>query len=419
MTIASANGFPAADVRLRARYGQAAAFEGLLSEPPAYGSAVFGEDPAPRSVHDDLDRVRIVPPVFLPERLDLVARLRREPNHEDVDLSCTLGGLPATLPLYVSAFGSTAVAEPDALDALYRQAAALGIPVVVGENVAGVHGLHASKDSGVYRRVAAYLDGLSSASHSSGGVVVQQSTEDANAELWNWVYSQPLFEGLVSSGRLGFELKLGQGAKPGLGGITLIKPDIASSRLARDYLCREVDSGVLRYSVPGTFTREILAGQLRLMRNNYPQCRVWVKLPPGRDIRAAVETAVAAGADAVAVDGAEGGTGLAPRAFLGSVGLPIRECLSRLTGVAGCILASGRMWEGSRILKAMALGARGVGLGRAALLAIDEDRGAGLVHLVESISLELQLLLSALGHYDLSSIGPDDIWCRDDDRPMR
>ena len=57
------------------------------------------------------------------------------------------------------------------------------------------------------------------------------------------------------------------------------------------------------------------------------------------------------------------------------------------------------MWEGGRAVKALALGATAVGLGRAALLAVDEDPEHGLVRLVESLALEMRLLISALGKY--------------------
>lgn len=66
------------------------------------------------------------------------------------------------------------------------------------------------------------------------------------------------------------------------------------------------------------------------MRNNFPLARVWVKFHPGRDIAQAAATAWLAGADAVTVDGAEGGTGWAPRTFLDHVGLPLAECLRRI-----------------------------------------------------------------------------------------
>ena len=106
-----------------------------------------------------------------------------------------------------------------------------------------------------------------------------------------------------------------------------------------------------------------------------------------------------AGAHAVTVDGAEGGTGWAPRVFLDQVGLPLSECLRRIGPPAGCLLATGRMWEGARAVKALALGATAVGLGRAALIAADEDAEDGLTRLVSSLALEMRLLVSALGQY--------------------
>jgi glutamate synthase domain-containing protein 2 len=167
---------------------------------------------------------------------------------------------------------------------------------------------------------------------------------------------------------------------------------------------------VLRSSSPGTFTEEILRQQIRLMRNNFPRARVWVKLHPGRDIRAATAVAWEAGADAVTVDGAEGGTGWAPVPFLHQVGLPLGECLRRIGRQQSCLLVSGRMWEGARAAKCLALGARAVGLGRAALLAVDEDGDAGLLNLTRCLALELRLLISALGKYRPDALGPEDVW---------
>ncbi|MEW5660648.1 glutamate synthase-related protein, partial [Streptomyces cinereoruber] len=74
----------------------------------------------------------------------------------------------------------------------------------------------------------------------------------------------------------------------------------------------------------------------------------------------------AAGADAVTVDGAEGGTGWAPGVFLDQVGLPLAEALRRIGTPTGCLLATGGVWEGGRAVRALALGAGAVGLGRAA-----------------------------------------------------
>jgi hypothetical protein len=407
-----ADAFPEPAVRARARSGAACA----LPDPGDYGRALFGADPA-RGVAsgDPLDQLRLVPPVFVPGRLDKLVELGKEPVYRDVELDTLVGGFRSTLPLYVSAFGSTEAASVNLGLSVSRQAGRLGIPMVIGENVMPVNGYGrigaAQAERSLLARVTAYaeyaLDGR-------GGVVVQQSTEDADAEVWNLVYSDPNVQPLLESGRLAFELKVGQGAKPGLGGMTVLDT-VTAARLADAFTIDPVfgagSSVVLRCSSPGTFTDEILRNQVRLMRNNFPRARTWVKLPPARDVREAAFVAWEAGADAVTVDGAEGGTGWAPVGFLQHVGLPLGECLRRIgTHPSSCLLASGRMWEGTRVAKCLALGANAIGLGRAALIAADADAEDGLVNLVECLSLELQMLTSALGKYHVGLLGLEDLW---------
>ena len=294
--------------------------------------------------------------------------------------------------------------------------------MVIGENVVPVNGygrIGGETQRSLLGRINAYSaelpDGL-------GGVAVQQSTEDADAEVWNLVYSDPSVRHLLESGRLAFELKTGQGAKPGLGGMTVLD-GAAAARVDDLYAIDPVFGAgagkVLRSSSPGTFTEEILRQQIRLMRNNFPRARVWVKLIPARDVRAAAQVAWDAGADAVTVDGAEGGTGWAPLPFLHHVGLPLGECLRRIGQQQSCLLVTGRIWDGTRAAKALALGATAVGLGRAALLAVDEDHDAGLVNLVECLALELRLLISALGKYRPDALGPEDVWSPLGDAPAR
>jgi hypothetical protein len=405
-----AEAFPEAAVRARARSGAA----GVFPDPDEYGHALFGADPARCAAPGDpLERLRLVPPVFVPGRLDKLVDLAREPVYRDVELDTMVGGFRSTVPLYVSAFGSTEAAGVSLGLAASRQAGRLGIPLVVGENVMPVNGygrIEEHAERSLLGRITAYAE---HAIDGRGGVVVQQSTEDADAEVWNLVYSDPNVQPLLESGRLAFELKVGQGAKPGLGGMTVVDT-VTAARLADVFTIDPVFGGgstrVLRCSSPGTFTEEILRQQIRLMRNNFPRARVWVKLPPARDVREAALVAWEAGADAVTVDGAEGGTGWAPVAFLSHVGLPLGECLRRIGEHPSCLLVSGRMWEGARVAKCLALGADAVGLGRAALIAVDTDADDGLVNLIECLSLELQLLTSALGKYHVGLLGPQDVW---------
>jgi methylamine---glutamate N-methyltransferase subunit C len=443
VTRLSAAGFPEAAVRRRALTGAAGAFP----DPDGYGRVLLGASGADASTSvsagagvdvpgagaeqpvglcaatppaDLLDELRLVPPVFVPRRLEKLIELAREPVYQDVDLETTIGGFRSALPVYLSAFGSTQVASVDLGTAAARQAGRLGIPMVIGENVMPVNGYGRidgeEVEQSLLMRIKSYA---ACAQDRFGGVAVQQSTEDADAEVWNIVYSDPGTQPLLETGRLAFELKVGQGAKPGLGGMTLVGRETAA-RLAEaftiDPVFGEQSERVLRCSSPGTFTGEILRQQIRLMRNNYPRARIWVKLPPARDIREAAHVAWAAGADAVTVDGAEGGSGWAPLAFLQQVGLPLAECLRRL-GAEGesadqraSLLVSGRMWEGARAAKCLALGANAVGLGRAALLAVDTDPEAGLANLVACLALELRMIVSAMGKYRADELDAQDIW---------
>ncbi|NEC06303.1 glutamate synthase-related protein [Streptomyces sp. SID7909] len=407
MTGLSTRGFPEEQVRERARLGAAAAF------PPRqdYGHVLFGAETGTVG-RDPLDELRLVPPIFMPQRLEKLIELGREPLHTDVALDTVIGGLRSTLPVYLSAFGSTRAAGTEQVLAAARQAGRLGIPLVIGENIVPMTGYRsgATTQRSVLGRITAYLDELPD---EVGGVAVQQSTEDADAEVWNLVYSDPSSQPLLESGRLAFELKVGQGAKPGLGGMTVLDR-AAAARVDEQFALDPVFGAdadlVLRSGSPGTFTQEILRQQIRLMRNNFPRVKVWVKLHPGRDVAHAAATAWAAGADAVTVDGAEGGTGWAPTATIAQLGLPLGECLARIGNRGQCLLASGRMWEGARAVKSLALGATAVGLGRAALVAVDEDPEAGLTRLVECLALELRLLTSALGKYAPAALGTEDLW---------
>lgn len=406
-----APGFPLEEVRRRARCGVEAVFPCLPESDQAYGRAVFGETPdRVEQAFDAVDAMRLVPPVLMPERLVKLIDLGREPYHADVDLTATVGGFTSALPLYVSAMGSTAAAHSQMGTQLAVQAARAGVPLVLGENVCAVHGYDrrtSAHAASFKERAFSYVDNLADG---LGGLVIQQSTEDADAELWNHVYSDPSFHPLVAAGRVAFELKLGQGAKGCSGGITMV--DAAAAEHLSDRFALEEITGatLLRVSAPGTFTQDILRSQIRLMRNNFPDVRVWVKLPPGRDLAVAAATAWDAGADAVTVDAACGGSGLAPTALLQHLGLPLDACLAQLSGHTGPLLVSGRMWEGARVIKALALGAHAAGIGRAALLAVAEQPEKGLLNLLAAMALEMQLLTAALGKYSVGRLGREDVW---------
>ncbi|MFC0002970.1 glutamate synthase-related protein [Micromonospora siamensis] len=411
----TAEGFPADQVRARARLGAACAFPPRSEYGTSLvGAGMSGTSSAPPA--DALDALRLAPPVFMPRRLEKLIELGREPLYADVNTACAVGGFRSLLPLFVSALGSTKVSGADLGECVAEQAGRLGLPMVIGENVVPVTGYGRSGACAAGSMLSRLRRYSSVLADGHGGVAVQQSTQDADAEVWNLVYSDPSAAPLLDSGRLAFELKVGQGAKPGLGGMTIVEAEAARTlrgQFALDPIFAGADDAaelLLRSASPGTFTQEILRQQVHLMRNNFPRARIWVKLHPGRDVREAAEVCWEAGADAVTVDGAEGGSGWAPLGFLDHVGLPLSDCLRELGERPECLLVTGRMWEGARVVKALALGARAAGLGRAAFLAANEDPKEGLIRLVQCLALEIKLLVSALGKYACADVGAEDLW---------
>ncbi len=381
-----------------------------------YGQATFGATPQ----WPTLDALLLAPPLHLPGRLVDIAKLGREPTPWDVETVCQLGGFETSLPLVVPAMGSTPIAHERGVD-LARAAAHEGLILVLGENIASVHGYDEPREQAgttFKDRIMAYLDVLASREASGfpalGGVVIQQSVEDAMDELWWRVYTDPDLEPHVAAGRIGFEIKVGQGAKAGLGGVTLVHGETAR-RLDGEYRLgdHDIDAGDgttrrERFSAPGTFTTDILEAQVRHLRNDFPRARAWVKLPASRDAILLAHAAAAGGADLVTLDGAEGGTALAPTVFLQQVGLPLLALAARLRASplpAGCdVVLSGGLQDGAHLVKALALGADGVAFGRQLLQATVEGGVEGARRRIAELTHEARMVTYAMGHLSIDAL---------------
>ncbi len=355
----------------------------------------------------------------MPERLEKLIDLGREPLYADVETRPRRSaGSPPRCRCTSRRFGSTQVASAGLGDAAEPAGRTARHPDghrrERGPRRTATDALGDDTGRSLLGRIRALrrrgcADGY-------GGVVVQQSTEDADAEVWNLVYSDPAPGRCSNRGRLAFELKVGQGAKPGLGGMTVL--DRAAAARAR----RPVRHGRgLRHgqrrrccacASPGTFTEEILRQQIRLMRNNFPRARIWVKLHPGRDVGRAA---------AVAWDGRRGRGDRGRRRGRHRLGAH-RSSSTR----SGCRSASacGGSAEGPRALPAgqrpdlggrpggQGPGARRPGRrarpGRAARRRRGPGRRAGPAR--RCLALEIRLLVSALGKYHVRALGPEDLW---------
>jgi hypothetical protein len=415
--------YPAAEIMARSKMGRLAILP--LSGVDEFGRALLGApiyEKAPLR-YDVLSRILIVPPLYTPIRLRKMNELMREPLFSDVNTTCAIGGFASKMPLAIASMGSTDVFNKVSVECA-RASARAGIPMGVGENVATVWGYerrHRPSQPCFKERVLTYLENCEKG---YGGVFIQQSVEDAYDELWNRVYSDPDITPYLDEGKVAFEIKLGQGAKPGLGGETIVGRQLAL-RLHKKYgfdsdPVKVVKPFYERYSAPGTFTEEILKSMIRLMKNNYPRARIWIKCGPYRDLDHILKISASEGVDAFWIDGKEGGTGLSPVAALKDLGLPLLACLKRVRnlrtrGLEVDVICSGRIIDGGDIVKILALGASAAGLGRPAVLALYSGGERGLERYLETLKIEIQILTSAVGKYDVRELSDDDVRAVDRD----
>jgi glutamate synthase domain-containing protein 2 len=175
------------------------------------------------------------------------------------------------------------------------------------------------------------------------------------------------------------EIVVGQGAKPGGGGMLLgqkISPRVAEMRTLPEGIdqrsaCRHPD-----WTGPDDLEIKIL--ELREITDW--QKPIYVKVGASRPY---YDTALAvkAGADVVVVDGMQGGTAATQDVFIEHVGIPtlaaIRPAVAALQELGMHrkvqLIVSGGVRSGADVAKALALGADAVSIGTAALVALGDN----------------------------------------------
>jgi glutamate synthase domain-containing protein 2 len=173
------------------------------------------------------------------------------------------------------------------------------------------------------------------------------------------------------------ELTIGQGAKPGTGGLLLGSK--VSDEIAR---MRDLPPGVDQRSPcrhPDFLGPDDMIIKIEELREATDwQAPIFVKLGASR-VYDDVKLAAKCGADVIVIDGMEGGTGASPDLLQEHTGIPTlaavceaRAALEemRLFGEVNLIIAGG-IRHGSDAAKALALGADAVYVGTAALIALN------------------------------------------------
>lgn len=201
------------------------------------------------------------------------------------------------------------------------------------------------------------------------------------------------------------EIVLGQGAKPGGGGMLLgqkITERVAGMRtlpmgVDQRSACRHPD-----WTGPDDLAIKII--ELREITNW--EKPIYVKVGATRTYYD-VKLAVKAGADVVVVDGMQGGTAATQDVFIEHVGIPtlaaIPQAVQALQEMGQHrkvqLIVSGGIRSGADVAKAMALGADAVAIGTAALIALGDNN--------PRYAKKYQELGSDAGFYDDFQAGRD------------
>lgn len=162
------------------------------------------------------------------------------------------------------------------------------------------------------------------------------------------------------------EIKIGQGAKPGMGGhLPATKITLEIAKIRKIKMGRDIHSPAAH---PDIFSIRDLKKKIDWLRKLTKGKPIILKLAAG-DIEKDIKLAVQAGPDIIAIDGLEGGTGAAPKIMLDQVGLPTMAALVRARKTLDKLKAHQELWiggglkNGADAAKALSLGADIVFLG--------------------------------------------------------
>jgi glutamate synthase domain-containing protein 2 len=192
----------------------------------------------------------------------------------------------------------------------------------------------------------------------------------------------------VASGRFGVhskylnagaavEIKIGQGAKPGIGGH--LPGEKVTAPVARTRMIPTGTDALSPAPQHDIYSIEDLRQLIYALKEatNYTK-PVSVKIAAVHNVAAIASGMVRAGADIIAIDGVRGSTGAAPKVIRDNVGIPIEFAIAtvdqrlREEGIRNqaSIVAAGGFRSSADVVKAITLGADAIYIATAALVAI-------------------------------------------------
>lgn len=192
----------------------------------------------------------------------------------------------------------------------------------------------------------------------------------------------------VASGRFGvhldylnavaaLEIKIGQGAKPGIGGH--LPGEKVTHDISRTRMIPEGTDAISPAPHHDIYSIEDLRQLIYALKEaTHYEKPVSVKVAAVHNIAPIASGIVRAGADIVAIDGLRGGTGAAPTIVRNNVGIPIELAIAavdqrlRQEGIRhrASLVAAGSIRNSADVVKAIALGADAVYIATGALVAL-------------------------------------------------
>jgi glutamate synthase domain-containing protein 2 len=255
----------------------------------------------------------------------------------------------------------------------------------------------------------------------------------------------------VASGRFGvhkdyldvavaIEIKIGQGAKPGIGGH--LPGEKVTAEISATRMIPEGTDALSPASHHDIYSIEDLSMLVYALKEATEYKKpVFVKIAAVHNVAAIASGIARSGADGVVIDGFRGGTGASPKIIRDHLGMPIEVAIAtvddklRQEGIRGevSLIASGGIRSSADVAKAIALGADAVAIGTAALVAMGctvcgrcyaglcpwgictqrpdlrkrlnvNTASRRVINLVNAWSIELKEILGALGMNSIESL---------------
>lgn len=192
----------------------------------------------------------------------------------------------------------------------------------------------------------------------------------------------------VASGRFGvhydylnaaamIEIKVGQGAKPGIGGH--LPGEKVSEEISQTRMIPQGSDAISPAPHHDIYSIEDLSQLIHSLKEaTHYEKPVAVKIAAVHNSAAIASGIARAGADVVVIDGFRGGTGATPQMVRDNVGIPIEMALAavddrlRAEGIRNSVslVVSGGIRNSADVVKAIALGADAIYIGTAALIAV-------------------------------------------------